>query len=345
MKYWISCFIFIIILTNSVLTPVQAAIVINPSPTAVASERSAVYVRMNPGEQYTDSIIVRNNNNVAATTQLESHDVDGLLNIRDKKDSQLVGLWTSVNAERIALQANGANTIPFQINVPQNSPSKEYEGAITAIEAIDKDKGVRIINRAGTRLYILVGIDFTVDTTLKDLEIMSPQQEDFKTFQENNKSFNNKQTVFRFDAENKGNAFTLVKGAYTLKQAGGIVTKGEFNKIVPPETHLKDLAITVNQEYIPGTMELSTEYTVEPLNPQIPSQYTKQNTSGELVTSSNLSRDQYNQINGLLKAKDVGSIVKQNYWLPFVIGFIISSFASAVILYRRELIVFFRRGR
>lgn len=134
---------------------------------AVAPMRSEI--RINPGQEYTDTIRVSNDSPAAGRVRAESLDwfIDSVMvpQFADnfpQEEKFSCREWLDVNPRETELEAAATTRARYTVRVPPDTPEGEYHcglGFVTLPPAnrLDSDMGVHIAVRAVSALYVIVG--------------------------------------------------------------------------------------------------------------------------------------------------------------------------------------------
>jgi hypothetical protein len=247
--------------------------------------------RLESGKSASGQVEIRNLANKDTIVDIQSNDAtvtnDGFFTINSNNESNNgVGKWLEISKGRQAVTGLGGFDLPFSVKVPEGTKDGEYAGAISATE-IDENpnNSVALGKRSGSRVYVLVGSDFKIESEAKNLRIIDPSSGEFtndlKTYTEIDKN----NFSFLLTLRNSGNVYAKLVADYELTLADGETKKGNFDRNLTPDS--KDYAVAVNTQipYQKGVSKLKINYKFAPQNNLLKPEEVKFDTSTKSINS------------------------------------------------------------
>jgi len=149
-------------LAQSNLSCVAAEFTIHPT-FAHEENRAWMILKATPGETIQDSITVKNLSAEKITLHIAVHEADtknGNIKIIESQNFENIGSWISVQ-NKIDLLPNETKNLPVNINIPIDTPAKQYTASILASLTETNQQNLQIVTRIGVRIYL----DVTNQTT------------------------------------------------------------------------------------------------------------------------------------------------------------------------------------
>lgn len=270
----------------------RAEVSIVPKAEMSANSQSAWNLfRLEAGKSGVGQVEIRNLSNKDTIVDIQANDAtvtnDGFFSINaNNEPNSGVGKWLELNKGRQAVTGLGVFDLPFSVKVPEGTKDGEYAGAISATE-IDENPNSSVVleKRSGSRVYVLVGTDFKIDSEARDLRIIDPSsgqfESDLKTYTEIDKN----NFSFLLTLKNSGNIYAKLIAEYELTLPNGEVKKGNFDRNMSPDS--KDYAVAVNTQtpYQKGISSLKINYKFAPQNNLLKPEEVKFDASTKNITS------------------------------------------------------------
>lgn len=252
---------------------VKAAISIEKTPDPKSEAISSYFLfRAKQGEVLQGSVSIKNLSQEDVIYELNTNDAttttsEGLFTILDNSvENKEVGTWISINKGRKTIRKSGKTDFPFQISVPVETQDGEYAGAISVTEIQNSgSNSVQLGKRSGVRVYTLVGQNFFLNSEIQNLELIRPS-DTLKLSGFQTPASDSGQLVFKFDANNQGNIYSLLDGKYEIIEPGGRVVSGSFQRSIEPRGGIISTFISTEAKYRSGKTKLKLEYRFLPEN-------------------------------------------------------------------------------
>jgi uncharacterized membrane protein len=133
----------------------------------------------NPAKKYFDEITVENLTDHQIALKIEFRESEGTeenFKIIESADYQNIGNWIKLEKSEIILQPYEKQPLKIEINIPENTEAKKYQGTILVSntqKATNSD--LNIATRIGNRVYLNVTNNSDIQTSFSNFEI-SPEQ-------------------------------------------------------------------------------------------------------------------------------------------------------------------------
>ncbi len=235
---------------------------IAPADAADADGRGAIEHLLEPGEQLTEHVLVRNLGDQPITLDLYTADatLDGSVFdlLTDDEASSGVGVWATPDTDQVALGPRERKIVAIQIDVPRTAEPGDHAGGIVAVLRPEEgaDDALLVERRVGTRIYLRVigpvTPELSVDVT--DIDYQHP----WLPF-----------------APGKGSASLSIRNTGNIRLAGQVssdvvalagLSLGASGPIVIPELLPRtSLEVTVEFDRLAPLGPLTVSATVDPL--------------------------------------------------------------------------------
>jgi len=265
---------------------------------------------VDPGTTINDFVVISNVGAEDTSVDLRSNDAiitdDGAFTIvSNELENKEVGKWVQLDNNKIDLPAGKGVKIPFKISIPADTKPGEYAGGLSITEI---DKGdpssapLSVKTRIGNRIYITVKGDINVSSTVKDLAIINPNNENFTDELRKRGFIKPENIVFKFTAENTGDAYTALSGSFKMNLPDGKVINQTFTRNMGPRSGARTFYIESNVPYQVGKTVINFDYTTKPQNELKDStgvRYNYANDKGSLSYTFDLSDKQLSDFKAL----------------------------------------------
>ena len=272
---------------------------------------------VDPGTTIEDFVVISNVGTEETSVDLRSNDAiitdDGAFTIiSNELENKEVGNWVKLTNNKIDLPASKGVKIPFKINIPANAKPGEYAGGLSITEIDKGDPSVAPLSvrtRIGNRIYITVKGDINVSSTVKDLTIINPNVTNFTDELRKRGFIKPENIVFKFTAENTGDAYTALSGNFKMTLPNGKDINQTFTRNMGPRSGARTFYIETNVPYQIGKTVLNLDYTTKPQNELKDStgvKYVYSNDKGSLTFTFDLSDKQLEDFKALAaKPQDI----------------------------------------
>jgi hypothetical protein len=151
----------------------------NPRPDNPRSESIFVY-ELKPGDKFDDAVKVINNTDSVKTLLVYAVDSQassgGAFACAQKVDTPVsVGSWITLSKDRVSLQPDSSEDVPFTVNVPATASAGESNGCIVVQDAqqtpVQQGNGITLSFRTALRVAITVPGEITKGLSFTNLVV------------------------------------------------------------------------------------------------------------------------------------------------------------------------------
>lgn len=241
-----------------------------PNSQSPKSESWFVY-DTEPGAVIEDRVKIENETLDDILVQVSAHDLkitnNGNFTVKSENEENTdVGTWIELNEATYIIPARGLIEIPFTLTIPENVEDGEYAAGITAFEVDDSLTAFEVLVRQGARIYIEIGEQHSVESSIENFEIIDITDENYVNSLPINQSIGKDILALEYMVEYSGNIFGELKGIVELEfEDGSSIEKAIREELIPGSPELQKFIIT-EEPYQAGLTQARFLYEVNPLN-------------------------------------------------------------------------------
>lgn len=137
---------------------------LTPAPDERGQDRVSIRTVLDPGETYTDEVVLTNTGSSA--TVFLVYAADGLVTsggfdvLLPGVDSTGAGQWVTTESSEVSLDPGASQTVPLTITVPEDATPGDWPvGVVAAVEQAGQGAGLSVQTRIGVRIHLQVAGD------------------------------------------------------------------------------------------------------------------------------------------------------------------------------------------